>query len=418
MTILRIFEKHPHWQDIVDVLNKMAKHKHTAYLAGGCVRDALLDKLPHDFDIATSATPDEVKAVFPQSLEVGRAFGTMIVPIQNKHSGNHQVEITTFRRDGVYADGRHPSTVSFTNAEEDARRRDFTVNALFYDHKNKRIVDYVNGQDDIRKRILQTVGNPHDRFQEDKLRVLRGARFVSQLEFTPSPETLAAMKHFASELRSVSKERITQEFQKIAKCRDLTLTYKVLFETNILNSIWPELKFTLSQEKTNIFMRALYLISPVHSFELMLALIFVIEKIVNPHATNIPTPFVLSRDEKRTIDFLWQGVFVLQSSADESMLLLNDELGPLLTELAFVLTQVGCFPQGLMGDRVAQFLKAADTHGQLPKPLLNGDDLIQLGIKPSAEMKTLLKDVYFAQVHGKIKNKKEAQDWVLLRAGS
>ena len=153
-----------------------------ALLAGGSVRDLLMKRAPHDFDIATDATPDEVASLFPQALTVGRQFGVTILPFQVGDEA-FQIEVATFREDLEYKDGRRPEGVKFSTAKADAQRRDFTVNALFMDPLTGVISDFVDGQKDIRSRILRTVGVPHERFNEDKLRLLRAVRFSAQLDF-------------------------------------------------------------------------------------------------------------------------------------------------------------------------------------------------------------------------------------------
>ena len=154
------------------ILRSLRSAGHEAYFAGGCVRDHLRGVEPHDYDVATDALPEQVEALFTGRCDlVGKSFGVAIV-----RERGHAVEVATFRRDGPYLDGRHPSSVTFTNAEEDARRRDFTVNALFWDPVDGRILDYVGGRSDLEARLLRAVGDPDRRFEEDRLRLLRAVR--------------------------------------------------------------------------------------------------------------------------------------------------------------------------------------------------------------------------------------------------
>jgi len=191
----------------------------TAYFAGGCVRDALLGQRPKDYDIATDATPQQVQELFPRSAAVGAAFGVVIV-YTPKPSPRHRwvTEVATFRADSDYSDGRRPDSVRFTNAEEDARRRDFTINGLFADPAEDpsaeipdRIIDYVGGQADLEAKLIRAIGDPGERFSEDYLRMLRAVRFAARLGFEIEPRTSAAIRANARYLGQISRERIGQE---------------------------------------------------------------------------------------------------------------------------------------------------------------------------------------------------------------
>jgi poly(A) polymerase len=183
---------------------------HQAYFAGGCVRDRLLDRPVKDYDIATSARPDEVKAVYPKARGVGEAFGVMLV----RHGG-HTFEVATFREDGPYHDGRRPSEVSYSTAERDAARRDFTVNGLFEDPATGETIDFVGGRADIAARLIRAIRDPHERIREDRLRMLRAARFAARLGFEIERTTFEAILAHAGELASVSPERVGEELREM-----------------------------------------------------------------------------------------------------------------------------------------------------------------------------------------------------------
>lgn len=183
---------------------------HRALFAGGCVRDRLLGGAPEDFDIATSATPEEIVRVFPKARGVGEAFGVMLV----RHGGN-TFEVATFRKDGPYKDGRRPSEVTFSDEREDALRRDFTVNGIFQDPESGEPVDYVEGRKDIEARVIRAIGDPHARIAEDRLRMLRAVRFAARLGFAVEPATSDAIRTHAGELMSVSPERVGEELRKM-----------------------------------------------------------------------------------------------------------------------------------------------------------------------------------------------------------
>ena len=223
----------------IDIIKKLNKHNYTAYLAGGCVRDKLLKRVPNDYDVATNATPQEIIKLFPRTSPVGESFGVVIVVDTN--NSNLQVEVATFRSDGVYEDGRHPSDIKFVSAQEDALRRDFTINGMFFDPIENRIIDYVGGQYDLKNGIVKTIGNPIDRFNEDYLRILRAIRFSCQLEFDIENETMEAIRNNAFLVILTSKERIREEITKILLGSNIFHGFELLEESNILRHILPEI---------------------------------------------------------------------------------------------------------------------------------------------------------------------------------
>lgn len=195
-------------QGALEIVRKLQSHGYIAYWAGGCVRDRIMQRPPHDYDVATSATPPQVLALFRRARKVGIAFGVVLVQM-----GDISIEVATFRRDGDYSDGRRPDEVIFADPQADAQRRDFTCNGLFYDPLADTVIDYVAGQRDIQARILRCIGTPAQRFAEDYLRLLRAARFAAKLDFAIAPETAVAVRTFAPRLTGISLERITMEVQ-------------------------------------------------------------------------------------------------------------------------------------------------------------------------------------------------------------
>lgn len=209
----------------LDVVHRLRAAGFEAFWAGGCVRDELMGREPKDYDVATNATPEQVKELFRHTVSVGAAFGVVVV-VGPKHAG--QIEVATFRSDSPYSDGRHPDHVTFSSAEEDARRRDFTINGLFYDPIECRVIDYVGGQEDLKHRIVRAIGNPRERFLEDRLRMLRAVRFATCLNFALDEATRAAIVELAPHILTVSAERIAQEMrlmltgsQRVRACQEL-----------------------------------------------------------------------------------------------------------------------------------------------------------------------------------------------------
>jgi poly(A) polymerase len=208
---------------------------HQAYWAGGCVRDMLLNKEPKDYDIVTSAKPDEIEDLLEKTIPIGKEFG-VILAIE----GDHQFEVATFRSDSGYSDGRRPDAVEFTHAEEDAKRRDFTINGLFCDPTSKKVYDYVEGQKDMDERLVRFIGNPHERILEDHLRILRAIRFKNTLQFQYHPDTYHALTKHAELADKVSGERMRDELNKMLMCEHAEDALEDLLETGILEKILPE----------------------------------------------------------------------------------------------------------------------------------------------------------------------------------
>ena len=217
-------------QKIIRILQDNA---HDAYVVGGCVRDSILGRTPGDWDITTSAKPQEVKKLFRRTIDTGIAHGTVTVLM-----GGETYEVTTYRIDGAYTDGRHPDQVSFTeDLREDLRRRDFTINAMAYS-REKGLVDAFGGMQDLADHVIRCVGDPDERFDEDALRILRAVRFACQLGFAIAPETMEAMRRHAQHLSAVSKERIFTEMNK-ALCSDHPGLLHLIRDTGMEGGISP-----------------------------------------------------------------------------------------------------------------------------------------------------------------------------------
>lgn len=232
-------------ESVLNILTRLNEAGFSAYVAGGAVRDAVMGKFPHDYDIATSANPEEVKAIFKHTIETGIKHGTVTV-VENKIG----YEITTFRRDGIYTDGRHPEHVQFVNdAEEDCRRRDFTINAMMYSPKDG-LLDYFGGVEDIKAGIIRCVGQPQKRFEEDALRMLRAVRFSAVLSFRIEDKTWDAIKKCAILIKKVSNERILEEINKILLSENPDYIRK-LHECDLLKYIMPELDRCFGEPQKN-----------------------------------------------------------------------------------------------------------------------------------------------------------------------
>ncbi|MBO7741691.1 MAG: HDIG domain-containing protein, partial [Victivallales bacterium] len=225
-------------ENTLAVIRRLQEAGHQAVLAGGCVRDALLGRTANDWDVATSALPDQVEALFEKTVAVGKQFGIIVVVLPD---GSH-CEVATFRGEGRYLDGRHPSEIRFVDMEEDVKRRDFTVNALLADPVSGEIYDFTGGLEDLKNGILRAVGEPSRRFEEDRLRVLRAIRFAASLGFQIHPDTVAAIAPALPFLKQcLSAERIAAETDKMLLCGNSQYAFRMLEETGILRVLFPEL---------------------------------------------------------------------------------------------------------------------------------------------------------------------------------
>ena len=216
------------------VLHRLRDAGYTAYFAGGCVRDMLLKAEPKDYDIATDATPTQVEGLFRRVLMVGAKFGVAIVI-----NYRQDVEVATFRTDASYTDGRRPDSVEFSTPEEDALRRDFTINGMFYDPDHDAVIDYVGGRDDLAAGLLRTIGNPAERFGEDYLRLLRAVRFSTRLGFHLDDATRDAIIQFTPHITSISGERIRDELENMLSRDTAVESLALLAELGLHTHIFP-----------------------------------------------------------------------------------------------------------------------------------------------------------------------------------
>ena len=220
----------------LSVVRDLRGRGHTAYWAGGCVRDRLLGRDPADYDVATDARPEQIQSYFPGSLGIGTKFGVVLV-----REGEARVEVATFRREGEYHDGRRPCDVRFTdNAEQDAGRRDFTVNGLFFDPIEERCLDYVGGREDLSAGLIRAIGDPEQRLAEDKLRMLRAVRFAARLGFSIETETHRAIESHSTEILEISAERIRDELNAMLTEGAPHKAFALLDETGLLEAVLPE----------------------------------------------------------------------------------------------------------------------------------------------------------------------------------
>ena len=232
-------------QTAENVARRLQAAGFSTFWVGGCVRDLLLGRDPADYDIATSARPEQVESLFPQTVPVGRQFGVVVVL-----EDHHPIQVATFRAESDYEDGRHPKNVAFANAKADAERRDFTVNGMFFDPVRQELHDWVGGKQDLEAGVVRTIGSPAERFAEDHLRMLRAIRFATQLDFALAPETMAAVKALAPCIRGISAERIREELIRLFRPPYARRGLELFRESGLMPEILPELVATIECEQT------------------------------------------------------------------------------------------------------------------------------------------------------------------------
>lgn len=220
-----------------EIIATLQKAGHKAYFAGGSVRDMLMGLKPKDYDIATGAKPDEIENLFEKTIPVGKSFGVIFTTLNG-----HNFEIATFRSDSGYSDGRRPDAIIFSNPEDDAKRRDFTINGIFYDPIADEIHDFVGGRDDITNKLIRFIGDPHERILEDHLRIIRAVRFKNTLGFGYHPDTYLAIKKHAQLADKVSWERVREELNKIIMSGLAHIAFEDLQDTGVLPYVLPELE--------------------------------------------------------------------------------------------------------------------------------------------------------------------------------
>ena len=231
-----VLEGHRQWPSLQGICQRLTAAGFDAVLAGGSVRDLLMGRAPQDFDVATGATPDVVETLFEKTVAVGKSFGVIVVISADGAS----IEVATYRQDGAYEDGRRPTGVVFTDRKEDALRRDFTVNALFYDPASREIIDVTGGLEDLENKILRAVGDPVRRFEEDKLRMLRAVRFTGQLGFEIETGTAEAIRRHAGNLGQVSRERIRDEIDKLLLSENPQKGFSAISDLNLSEPVFED----------------------------------------------------------------------------------------------------------------------------------------------------------------------------------
>lgn len=424
-----------------DIARRLQEAGHTAYFAGGCVRDELLGLDPHDYDIATSAKPAEVQGLFPHTQAVGAHFGVILVMEHGR-----AFEVATFRSDHEYLDGRRPEMVTFSTPEDDAARRDFTINGMFHDPVAEKFIDFVGGREDLASQTLRAIGDPVARLREDKLRLLRAVRFAARFGYEIDPATWDAIKAHAADIHAVSAERIREELVKILAHPNRVRGFDLLDHSGLLKEILPEIETLKGCEQPaqfhpegDVFVHTramLGLLPPEAPASLALAVLF--------HDIGKPPTFRYHADEDR-IRFSGHdrvGASMTEklmerlrfsrhdidrvSEAVRQHMVFKDVQNMRTAKLKRFMAREG-FDEELELHRV----DCQSSHGALdnydflktkaeefanepliPPPLLTGHDLMALGWKPGPHFGPILESIQTAQLEGTLTTAEEAIAWI------
>ena len=424
----------------LSIVRRLREAGFIALYAGGCVRDQLLGHTPHDYDIATDARPEQARNLFPHTYAVGAHFGVIVV-----HEGGHDFQVATFRSDLAYVDGRRPKGVTFSTPQLDAERRDFTMNGLFFDPIKNEILDYVDGQRDIAARIVRAIGGPVARFREDRLRLLRAVRFTAVLGFEIEHATWAAVKEHAADIHDVSAERIREELVKIFLHRSRVHGFDLLVESGLMHEVLPEITALKGCEQPpqfhpegDVFVhtRAMLGLLPEQvSVPLVFSVLF--------HDIGKPGTFAV--DETGRIRF--NGHDKLGAEMTEAIMtrLRFSRAEIEATVMAVANHMVFKDVQGMRVAKLKRFMArpgfddemelhrvdCVSSHGMvdnydfvqrkreefaseplIPPPLISGEDLKKLGMKPGPKFKEILDAVSTRQLEGTLRTSEEALAWV------
>ncbi len=411
---------------------------HSVLFAGGCVRDILLGLEPKDFDLATDATPEAVEKLFPGAHTVGKSFGVVRVAVDTV-----ELEIATFRQDGVYEDGRHPERVVYSDPPHDARRRDFTINALFLDPANGAVLDYVDGLADLRDGVIRCVGDPLARFREDRLRMLRAVRFVATLDFRLDPAAAVAIRAEAAALRVVSPERLRDELVRaLCEARAPGDALRLLDELGLLAEILPEVSALKHQDQPpefhpegDVLTHTVGMLNRLERRTPELAMAVLLHDVGKPPTavhdgqrwrfnTHAEKGADMARDILRRLRFphatidtvatVIRGHMRFQDAQKMRPSTLRRWMGSETFALEMELHRLDCLAShGDLGHY--EFLRRAlaeyRSEPVLPEPWITGRDLLALGVPPGPELGRIKQEAYDAQLEGRFADRDKLLAW-------
>jgi poly(A) polymerase len=422
----------------IAIVKRLRENGYESYLAGGCVRDMLLNKPPQDYDITTSAKPDAITEIFPQTVPVGAQFGVMLVVVDGE-----PFEVATFRHDGPYLDGRHPSQVRYGTLKEDILRRDFTINGMVYDPIDDHVIDLVEGEKDIERRSLRAIGNACERFEEDRLRMVRAVRFAASLDFTIEEKTLDAIGALAPTVGQISWERIGEEITRVLTEGGARKGFELLDATGLLLQIMPEVAAMKGVEQSpdyhpegDVFTHTMLLLSHLQAPAETLAYGCLLHDVGKPPclrregerltfyghtekgaemAGEILKRLKRSRATWERVGYLVRNHLRHIQAPNMRLSTLKRFLGEAGIDELLELTRIDALSSN--GDlqyyrfcrqKLEEF-KEEEIH---PAPLLRGRDLIEMGFLPGPGFSEILKQVEEAQLGGELSSREQALAWV------
>lgn len=446
------------------VVRKLQSSGYTAFFAGGCVRDLLLGDLPNDYDIATNALPDAVIKLFPDSSFVGKKFGVVRVRVGNNSGARMELEVATFRKEGCYIDGRHPGTVEFSDPETDAHRRDFTINAMFFDPVSGVFHDYVGGQQDIKLKLIRCVGEPNERFAEDHLRMLRAVRFAATLGFEIELKTALAIKQNAGMIRNISVERVSDELTRILlesplpgnamlKMDELGLLVEILPELVAMKNMKQPAQF---HPEGDVFQHTIAILNimgrALRDEQLPIKMWSEADKIILAYAVllhDVGKPPVARQDGERTrynghanvgaeiarqiltrLRFSNHEVAAISYCIQNHMRFMDvqrmrlSKLRSMVSKPTFLieleLHRLDCLAshEDLSNfEFLVNFIKELSTKPILPKSWITGHDIMNLGVPEGPQIRIWKAKAYEAQLEERFKNKEELLKWLREKMG-
>ena len=425
----------------LEIVRTLRAAGHTALFAGGCVRDMLRKVPPHDYDVVTDARPEQVRALFRKTFEVGAQFGVMLVLLEDV-----TFEVATFRSDNAYEDGRRPTSVTFSTPEADAQRRDFTMNGLFYDPLGERVLDYVGGRTDIERSVVRCIGDAAARFGEDKLRMLRAIRFASNLGYEIEAGTFRAIQQMASQIAVVSAERIRDELIKIFTHPRAGRGLRLLDASGLLAVVLPEVAAMKGCEQPpqfhpegDVFVHTCLMMDGLNEPSVTLAFATLLHDVGKPPTFQRAPDRIrfnehdavgarMTETVLRGLRFPNDLIERITACVENHMTFRNAtqmrkaRLKRLLARRTFAdeleLHRLDCI--GSHGDlRNFEFLKkvAVEIPPEVaaPMPLINGHDLLAMGVKPGPELGVILSEARELQLEEKLHTGDEALAWARQR---
>lgn len=395
----------------LSVVERLRACGHTAYWAGGCVRDQLLGRTPKDYDVATNATPLEIREAFGRrrTLEIGIAFG--VVAVRGPADAG-LVEVATFRRDATYSDGRHPDAVTFSTPEDDAARRDFTINGLYFDPVAKIVIDYVGGREDLQRRLIRAIGDARARFAEDKLRMLRAVRFAATFDFELDGETQRAIAEMADQVTVVSPERIAAEMRLMLSHPSRAEGIGLLRETRLLAVIAPELDSLDDSD----WRGTLDVLTHLGEASFPLALAALVHRVPTPQRVtdSLARSWRLATRESERAGWLVTHQQAIDGTQDQPWsrvqpLLIEPGIFDLLAMVTAIRGAAGLESEDIAWCRQKLELPADELN---PAPLVTGRDLLAHGLPADHRMGQLIAALRAAQLDGTIQTRRDALEMV------